>query len=241
MGKAQFVDPLKVDPTRIDFGEVSNSSSASQKILVTRGDGGPVQPKVRPIRARGLEAQLHEIEPGERYELEVKTSPPFQSDRVAVTLELESGIPETPITPVPVSARIVPRVAPHPESLRIPRKRESAWEQSVRLKWDDDAPHRILGASVSDPGMQVRVAEKDGAQHVILEVPAEYRPKPGPCRVTIETNDPKVPVVTVPVTIEKKIKSIESKRHRQGMRRIPGRSAGKPTPGSTRRTKPKKP
>ena len=111
--KGQILEPLKMMPNNVNFGNISPQASTLQKtISLTRGDGGPLNPKLAPINTPGVEASIKEIEPGKRYELVVKLTPPFKSRRLAATLQLETGSAEAPTVTIPVYATIVPPRAP---------------------------------------------------------------------------------------------------------------------------------
>ena len=236
LGKARIIDPLTVVPKNAHFGELSYNESVSKRIVIKRGGGGPVTPTLKPVKVQGLEVRVLELEPGEHYEVEVTARPPFTSDKISAILEVESGIVGAPVTKIPVSARIIPRVVAQPKSFWIPRRRESTWEQNVHLVWNDKTPHRILGVSVSDPGLQVRVAEEHGAQHVTLQVAPAFRPRRGGYVVNIETDDPEAPVVTVPVAVEEKTKSSGGKRITRPSRHPHKKNRGGTRPGVTKGT-----
>ena len=111
--KGQILEPLKMMPNHVNFGNVSHEASTLQKtISLTRGDGGPLNPKLAPINTPGVEASIKEIEPGERYELVVKLTPPLRSPRLAATLRLETGAAEAPAVTIPVYATIASPPAP---------------------------------------------------------------------------------------------------------------------------------
>jgi hypothetical protein len=200
--RGRVMEPVRLEPDRLHFGQVSRRSAPQSKtVVLTRGDGGPLEPKLLPVEAEGVRAELREIEPGERYEIEVVITPPFNGVDVSRSVKLETGVPQAPSTVVPIYANLRPRVVAEPKRFSVPQTRESPWQQSVHLVWDDDAPHKIVEATVNDPKMTVRVIEVDGKQQVVLEVPPDYALAQTARSVTVKTDDTEAPVLRVPIVV----------------------------------------
>ena len=180
--------------------------------MITRGDSPNFNVKLVPAKLTNIKASLKEIEPGERYELEFALRPPFRLNRVITSVKLETGVAETPTVTLPVYATLIPKVAAQPPRFTIPRKRESKWEQSVRLVWDDDVPHRILSVTVNDADLKVLVSDKDGRQQVVLQVPEDYRIRRSGAIVTVKTDDTDVPTVEVRVRVARAAVAPRAKR-----------------------------
>lgn len=101
-------------PSRgVSFDKVPRDAGPQTKtVLLTRGDGGPLCPRVRKITSDeesrtpppNVTAELRELEPGQRYELDVTVSPPWPEDKqwAHATVELETGVPEDPTAKVSV-------------------------------------------------------------------------------------------------------------------------------------------
>jgi len=125
--KGQILEALKMMPNNVNFGNVSPEASSLQRtISLTRGDGGPLNPKLAPVNTQGVEASIKEIEPGERYELDVKLAPPFKQPRLGATLQLETGIAEAPTVTIPVYARITSPPAPREDLIVGPPRPKGA-------------------------------------------------------------------------------------------------------------------
>ena len=131
MCKGQILEPLKMTPNHVNFGNVSHEASSLQKtISLTRGDGGPLNPKLAPVNTPGIEASLKEIERGERYELTVKLTPPLKPPRLAATLQLETGAAKAPTVTIPVYATIASPSAPREDRTMGPPRPKGAPPQS---------------------------------------------------------------------------------------------------------------
>lgn len=208
---------MKLSPSRINFGRVSRRGPAkTNKVVITKGDGGPIAPKLLPLDRPHFTAELHEIEPGERYELEVTMAPPFKTNHLRGSVKLETGIPDAPISTITVYGTVAPRVASKPRYFDVPKKRDADWKQSVRLVWDDEGKHRILGATVNDPDLKVWVNEEGDQQQIVLQVPSDYKSASGRRFVTVQTDDTESPTVQVPITIRRAPTMARGKRSTKG-------------------------
>ncbi len=211
--RAKVLVPIQVNPASVNFGQISRKDSTKQqKVVITRGDLGSLALKLTPTESPGLVAQLHEIEPGERYELEVTLNPPFPSEPLRANLTLETGIAEVPILPIPVYATLAPWVVAQPPRFTVPMQRTPDWQEIVRLVWDDDTPHKILDVSTDDAELTVRVDEAEDQQRIVLQVPGEYATQARTRNVSIKTDDPQSPEVRVPVTFARPAKPADTKR-----------------------------
>ena len=200
----QIRDAAKIEPKSINFGSVSRKSPPQhKKVIITRGDAGPLKLQLKPFSVSGFDVQLREIEPGERYELDVTMTLPLGTNRTRAEVELDTGVAEAPTISVPVFARMIARVTAQPARVVVPPERTSEWIKIIKLVWDDDAPHKIVDVNVDDPKLNVKVEEADGRQHVVLRVPQDYAMSGRMANIFIKTDDAKVPSVKVPVTVRR--------------------------------------
>jgi hypothetical protein len=177
----------------LNFGQISRLQTiAPKKAVLTRGDAGPISPKLKPFDIAGVEASLKEIEPGERYELEVRLSQEFDGKLGRADLQIETGVPQAPMIKFQVFARWLPRLAAKPRYFSLPMQPSVDTELRVDLEWDDVKPHKVTSLKIDDPKLRVRIEENDGQQEVVLVVPAGYRPMANRRTVILETDDPQV-------------------------------------------------
>ena len=202
-------------PKRIRFSKVSRTEPGQkQTIVITQGDGGPLKLKLAPVESKFFEAELSEIEKGKHYQLEVTLKTPLPAKSVRTNLKLETGLAQAPNITILASAVPRPHVVADPRRFTVPAQRKGDWRQTVRLEWDDDATHKILGATSSDPGLKVTVIDKDGQQQVVLEVSENYQPRRGAKAVTVRTDDKVAPTVRVSVYVSRKGTSPATRRPR---------------------------
>lgn len=200
--KGKVLVPITVAPTAINFGQLSRKASTpqQQKVIITRGDGPSLAPKLTPVAVQGLTLELNEVQAGERYELTATLSPPFPESPLRSEVTVETGLPDPATTAIPVYASLAPRVVAQPQQVTVPLQRPSTWQQAIQVKWDDDLPHRIAGATIDDAQLIVEVEESDNQQQVVVRVPEGYANAMGLRNLVIKTDDVQIPELRVPVT-----------------------------------------
>lgn len=203
--KGHILEPMVIEPKRIKFLRVAVSAGLqTRKITLTRGDGGPISPVVDPPTDKSLEVQLHEIEPGERYELEVVMNPALVENWVRTDLKINTGVKEAPVVSINVAGSVQPRVAALPRQIIVPATPAGDWSQTVALQWDHKEAHKIVSATSDVTGLRVEVTGSDQDQHVLVRVSEDFHPKPGRHEIRIVTDDTKSPVVKVPVYVSRR-------------------------------------
>ena len=208
--------PLQMSPNRINFGSLSrNSATKYQVITLTRGDGGPIAPKVSSPLQPGINAQVCEIEPGEHYELEVSVGPPWPKDNFRGMLGLKTGVEEAPEISISVIGSVIPRLTAAPKRIVFPMKRTKELEEVVNLRWGDGEPANILEATTTVPGASVRIEGSRQAQRLVMTVPAGSERYPGAQSVTIKTDDPDLPTFSIPVGFQRDIGARAGQRRGQ--------------------------
>jgi len=202
--EGRILMPLQMSPNRVNFGSISRSSATKyQVVTLTRGDGGPIAPKVSPPKQPGLHAQVCEIEPGEHYELEVSIGPPWPRDSFRDVLKLKTGVEEAPEVAISMMGNVIPRLTAVPKRIVFPMKRTEELEKVVNLRWGDGKPANILEATTTVPGASVRIEGSERSQRLVMTVPAGSKRYPGAQTVTITTDDPDLPTFSIPVGFQR--------------------------------------
>ena len=79
-----------------------------QCVTITRGDGGPLHLEIVNAGKPGIEAELREVKPGERYEMIIALVPPQKPGQLRTYIRIKTGVKEMPETTIPVYADIPP-------------------------------------------------------------------------------------------------------------------------------------
>ena len=234
--------PFKTSPRTVNFGKLTREAGSQTKtVTITRGDGGPLQLELLPTSQENLTTELREIEPGEKYELDVTIQPPWPNNRFRSRLTLATGVPEGPRSSISLYAQITPRLVVKPSRFTLPNEFDQGIQRSANLVWDDNKPHPIRDVTVNDPELSVTLDEANGRQRLVLDIPAGYQRKPGARYVMVRTDDKAVPSLKVPVTFARKGRPNVTRTHtkpgakpaeikRATPRKPQGTSARRPSP-----------
>ena len=199
--EANVLTAMKSEPENINLGTVRRDAGAQKTVVkITRGDGGPMKPKVLTTGSPQIEAELNEIEPGEKYELVVTATPPWPNGMLRGSVQLETGVEQEPTRSIPVFATIPPRLQTTPQRFTLRPENPSDLKLVARLSWDDDKPGKALEASVNDAQLTARIEDQNNQQVVVLDVPAGYKGRPGlTTQVLVKTDDAAAPTLQIPI------------------------------------------
>jgi hypothetical protein len=201
-GEVSVLAAVRVQPETVNFAQLKRDSPEQKQVVtITRGDGGPLKPRISNVGNPQIKADLREIEAGEKYDLEVTVAPPWPNGMLQGAVVLETGVEEAPLESIRVFANVTPRLQAVPQRYMIQNEPKADLDLSARLNWDGE-PAKILAVSTSDPTTSVQVTDENNQQIVVLHVPAGYNPqnKMGNS-VTIKTDDPVVPVMQIPIMV----------------------------------------
>jgi len=184
------------------FGRLAATAGPVEKTVeITPGDGGPIKLALRPFQSPNVEASLKEIEPGQRYELTCRVSPPWpESSVVRAVLLLDTGIPQAPVETLTVHAAVVPRLSVMPAYLRLPAPGRPEREAMVQLMWTGGEPGKITGCKSSHAEVQAAVEDRYNFQYVVVRVADDFEcpaaPRP---TITVTTDDEDATTLEIPV------------------------------------------
>jgi hypothetical protein len=230
--------PFQAKPTSVNFGRIARGDEAKkQTVTLTRGDGGPIHPEIVRSGSKEIEATLREVEPGERYDLDIQIQPPWPNNRrLRSWVRLKTGVSQLPETTVSVYAEVVPKVEAQPQWFSARLGAAKDLESSVTLQWSDRKLHDIQEVSVDDPDLKVRVETNEESQNVVLTVPAGYQSPARTRTVTIKTGDEEVPILRVPIRFSGQRRSAKANRAQEGPQGVQRGGTAK-APKTTRATK----
>lgn len=194
--------PFNTEPQLINFGAIARDAPPQTKsVTITRGDGDPLKLELVPVKDKTLSATLREIEPGEKYELDVSVQPPWPNDRIRGSVDVKTGLPQAPRQTIRVYGQVDPRLQAKPSRFTLPQDNTSDTDIKVDLLWSGaEAPGKILSAAPTDNALHARVEENEGKQSIVLTVPADYERKRGVALVVkVTTDDPVAPELRVPI------------------------------------------
>jgi len=200
--KGKILEALKLDPASVHFGRLAIGQDSAEKVVrITRGDGGALKPVLRPINESNIEAELREIEPGEKYELAVRVHVKPTDQRINGRVTLETGIAEQPTADVNIFGTITPRITAQPATVIVPGTADTAWSQNIEIRWaDNSTKHKLTEAQVNHDKLAVNIDTTGAQPRVVLRLKEAITGNiPANVQITVATDDPQSPVVNIPV------------------------------------------
>lgn len=198
--KGRALVAFRTEPATLNLGKIERDSGPVTKtVTLTRGDGGPLQPKLGKMEP-SVSAELREIEAGEKYALDITVSPPWPNDKVRGSVTIETGLEEVPQETVRLFGQVDPRLRTEPKSFVLPANTEEEADLRVELLWAG-SPGKAVGATATDRALSAKVVEENGKQVVVLHVPANYeRKQKVALSVSVTTDDPVVSSLRIPIS-----------------------------------------
>jgi hypothetical protein len=198
--------PVEVQPATVTFGRLTSESASDpaqvQKVTITSNVEQPVE--LANIRSSNpvYRAETTVIEPGKKFELRVSLASPPKSGNNAGTIEMSTGLKESPTLSVPVNAFVAPDVEVMPATLALPVEIPTVTTRQLFVKNNAKTPMELSGLESSNPVMKVTLDEtQPGTTYKLtVEVPAGHQVPATGDKITFKTNNPTIPLVTVPVT-----------------------------------------
>lgn len=161
------------------FGRLYRNSEEKRKITIVNHYDKPLKFKLKPGDQGPFDVKLTEIEPGQKYELMARVTPPIPVGRAQHIVQLETNLEELPEVRVIMYAFVQAPVAIRPPKLFYSRASVSEIERTLRV--------------LVEPGQEVKVTKVESTLDSI-KVSLEERPVQGGERAATE---PQI-VVTFP-------------------------------------------
>lgn len=197
---------VEVTPPSANFTKVVGAETREQKITLTNNSEQPIQMKLEPL-AEGsrFAAELSEKTPGNVYELTVRMNPPYQVGTWRDQVKVSTNHETFKQFDIPVLAVVPERLELQPAEVTIPAaiagKPAASSKRVLRFNNYGDRPAKVLEAAAADERLKVTVAEQvpGKAYNIEVEWPAEYAPPEHGTMITLKTDDPDKPTISVPV------------------------------------------
>ena len=197
---------VEVQPPNASFGRLTSTSAKDetlvQKVTVINNVEQPLE--LTDIHSSNpvFKAEASALEPGKKYEVRIMVASALQAGNNASMIEMATGIKEMPKVSVSVNAYVAPDVEVMPASLMLPAEIPTATNRQLFVKNNGKEPLQLSGTESSNPDLKVTVEETQAGMtyKLVVDVPAGYQPPATGDKISIKTNNPGVPLLTVPVT-----------------------------------------
>lgn len=196
-----------IEPAERWITSVIAGSSTASSLYLVNNQPKPVHVKKLVLTGTDFNATLQPIQDGRRYEVRVATNPDLKPGRYNQTLRVMTDSGTAPETPIDLEVTVYPRVFASPTSIIMPRLAIASDLSSIN--WP-----MIYVRKLRDGGLKIKsftstlpflkldlLTETEGQVYKIRLTLDKTQIKPGEFRgkVWIETNDPDVPVLEVPI------------------------------------------
>jgi len=199
--ESEIKSAIVTEPSHVSFGKIDRAEGKkTQTVKITRGDGGPLQPKIANTSGNcSVEAELREIRAGEEYELLMTLGPPWPNNRLNGLVQISTGVPEAPHENIVAYASIDPRLQASPGRFMVPATPGEDLELKAALRWTGEDPGEVTEITTSDPALKARVVGEPGNQEIVVTVPADFAAPQQSGYVLVRTSDESVPSLRIPI------------------------------------------
>jgi thiol-disulfide isomerase/thioredoxin len=219
----QHVD---VAPRLAQFGRVKPDSVITRKITLTNNTSEPLKLLVDPTQdLKCFKAQVEELVPGKKFELNVTAAPPFQTGINRINLRLATGIKQQEKLEITCIATLPKRIEMRPDKIQVPEVTRSETVRKIWMANNGEAPVNITSVASTDTRLAVDYKEVEAGRKYQLSVtvPEGYGNPADDAAILIETDDDKTALVRLPIKAKKKRTPVRPKRPAMTM-------LGKPAP-----------
>ncbi|HWL93073.1 MAG TPA: DUF1573 domain-containing protein [Phycisphaerae bacterium] len=205
--KGEVWQPVQVTPAAAAFGRITAEASGdavSRKLTVVNNLETPIKPEAPVSNSPKLKAEMTTLEEGKKYELTVTLVPPLDAGNVSARVTVATGNAEFPTIEIPAYAFVTPAVDVTPTSLVVPQSRTTAITRQFYIRSNTGKPVKISDVAATNPELKLELTDiKDSITYRLkVDVPPTYTPTPGGDKITMKTDHPAVPLLSLPVTTQ---------------------------------------
>ncbi len=203
----------EVDPKEgLVFGQLFESAASTRTVRIINKYQDPLTLRLKePAESGPYRLELNEVEPGQRWELTARTTPPLPVGRFSTTVALETGLELMPEIGTLVYGFVQAPVSVRPSKLYLPKNSVTEIKRTVWVAHAPDHPLEITGVKATDESIKVELGsttrkadgEPPAELQVIVTLPPGDRiaPDTQPL-VEITTNSPNEAYRTLTVPVQ---------------------------------------
>lgn len=221
--QGEIWEPVGVAPRIVNFGQLNSETAReptlSRSVTVTNNLEEPAELTDVHCTNALFHVETKTVEPGKKYELIVTIADALRPGSNTGTIELSTGVAETPTLKIPVQASLTPDVDVSPPQMIVTPNATGDVKSQFTIRNHTQTPLDITDLTVSNPALQVELEEgQDGTSYILqVTVAGGAELSPAGEKITFQTGALSMPEVTIPVTV----------RHAPATR--PSRPASRPT------------
>jgi len=195
-----------VTPSAANFGRIAGQEPQERILTIQNNTEQPLELTMPPAKKGArFTYELVETAPGKTFKLHVHTAPPFTPGSLRDKLQLTTNVDKQKTLDIVVIATIPMRLDIQPRTITLRQAKGSAAgkpvKRRVRFTNYGKKPVKLLEGSANHPDIKVTIKERQEgkAYDVEVVVPPNYEPPAQGHIVTLKTDDPDKPTLTVPI------------------------------------------
>jgi hypothetical protein len=201
--KGTIWKPIDVSPQTVILNLLPDSTnSVTGTTMITNKSDKPIDVSLSSTSSKSFTATLTTNSPGREYQLVVTAVPPFTVGNTPGTVSLKTSLPSTPILNVNVIVKVQPEVQVSPPQLTLGVMPKVWTTNRVIIRGNSSTPLSLSDPVSSDTRLtaQITPVGPKGMFTLMIGVPPDYKIDPSQkVEISIKSNNPRVPVVKVPV------------------------------------------
>jgi hypothetical protein len=146
--------------------------------------------------------ELQELKAGKEYQLVVTAHPPYTPGNLPGTVSVNTSLPGTPIINVPVTASVAPPIQIYPAQITLNSTQDRWITNNVTIHGNTTNVLTLSNPKASDSRIYTDLQAKGpkGMFNLVVAFPPAFQIEAGKtAEVTIESNNPHVPMIHIPI------------------------------------------
>jgi len=146
--------------------------------------------------------ELKEIKAGKEYQLVITSHPPYTPGNLPGTVSVNTSLPGTPIISVPVTASVAQPIQIFPPQITLNATQDHWITNNVAIHGNTTNVLTLSQPKASDSRIYTELQSKGpkGMFNLVVAFPPGFQLETGKtAEVTLESNNPHVPLITIPI------------------------------------------
>ena len=194
--------PIEVTPGTVVMSVAPDASNAVATVRLVNRTDDPITMSNPVSTKRFLTVTMKEIKPGQEYELVITAQAPFNPGASWGSVTVHTSLASTPTFAVPVMVSVVPAVQVYPAQIVINLLPGRWTTNRVTIHGTTTNLLSLSNPKASDSRIQVSLLPMGpkGMFNLLVAFPPDFQLEPGKhAEVTVESNHPRFPLITVPI------------------------------------------
>ena len=196
--------PVQVTPRSAAFGRITPEKADEglvRKLTIVNNVEGALKLENLSSSSPNFKAELKPLEEGKKYELVVTLIPPLNPGNNTGKITMDTGLEDKPKLDLTAYAYVTAPVDVTPTKLSLPSNRATDLQRQFYIRSNNNQPVQITDLTSSSPALQLELKDikKSKTYRLTVDIPTTYKPPPAGDKITFKTDNPSVPLITIPI------------------------------------------